>query len=114
MTEEQLNAFLEKVNPIPNYRKSSRQQPYLMLLLKSPKTQALQLPQKIFNQCNRQRQNCQMKSWKKQLVVMVDAIALRCLMAGGLVLPRTDQIIEGADLIQGDNRQRKRSKANTK
>ena len=55
MTEEQLNAFLEKVNPIPNYRKSSRQQPYLMLLLKSPKTQALQLPQKIFNQCNRQR-----------------------------------------------------------
>ena len=40
-------------------------------------TQVLQLLRKIFNQCNRQRLQCQMKSWKKQLSEAVTIVVSR-------------------------------------
>ena len=38
-----------------------------LLLRRLREKQAFQLPQKIFNQCNRNRENCQTRSWKVQL-----------------------------------------------
>ena len=67
MSEEQLKAFLNKVKSDTELHIKT-QQPHLKLVLKSPKKQAFQLPQKIFKQCNRQREKYQTRSWKKQLV----------------------------------------------
>ena len=39
-----------------------------MLLWRLLKQQAFQLPQKTFDRCNRNRSNCQTRSWKVQLV----------------------------------------------
>ena len=58
-------------------------QPLLKLLLKSPKTQGFQLPQKIFNQCNRNRnrnrEKYQMTSLKVQLADWWRSLSLRLL-----------------------------------
>ena len=76
MSEEQLKAFLEKVKSDTELQEKLKRQPPLKLLLKSRKTQALQLPQKIFNQCNRKK--CQTRSWKTQLAEFFHAYAHDC------------------------------------
>ena len=47
----------------------------MKLLFKSPKKLDFQLPQKIFNQCNRQRKKFQTRSWKAHLVALHILIA---------------------------------------
>ena len=58
--------FLNRLNPIPSCTRSSTQQTPLKQPLKSLKKQTFQLPQKIFNQSNRQK-NFQTRSRKVQL-----------------------------------------------
>ena len=70
MSEEQLSAFLEQVKADTSLQDKLKAAASLKPRLKSLKQLGLQLPQKIFNQCNRQQQNCQTRSWKTRLVAL--------------------------------------------
>ena len=67
MSEEQLKAFLEKVKGDTSLQEKLKAAATPEAAIEIAKIRGFQLPQKIFNQCNQQRQNCQMRSWKVQL-----------------------------------------------
>ena len=55
MSEEQLSAFLEKVKADTSLQGKVKAAASPEAAIDMPKHQGFQLPQKIFNQCNRQR-----------------------------------------------------------
>ena len=67
MSGEQLNAFLEKVKGDTSLQEKLKAAASPEAAVEIAKEAGFQLQQKIFNECNRQRQSCQMRSLKVQL-----------------------------------------------
>ena len=79
MSKEQLNAFLEKVQGDTSLQEKLNAPTTPEAVIEIAKDAGFQLPQKIFNQCNRNREKYQMTSLKVQLADWWRSLSLRLL-----------------------------------